>query len=56
MYSPKIDEELIRALYQLKQKTKRPMTVLVNEAVMEYLIKKKGNKNVLSCKNSKEDS
>lgn len=37
MYSPKIDEKLIPELYRLKQKTKKPMTVLVNEAVVNYL-------------------
>ncbi len=45
MYSPKIDEELVRALYQLKQTTKKPMTALVNQAIMEFLIKMKGNEN-----------
>jgi hypothetical protein len=39
-YSPKIKGDLIRRLYQLKQKEKRPMTRLVNEAVIEYLEKK----------------
>ena len=39
MYSPKIKEELVAALYQLKQQTKTPMTRLVNEAVTEYLIR-----------------
>ena len=39
-YSPQIKGDLIRRLYQLKQKEKRPMTRLVNEAVTEYLEKK----------------
>jgi len=39
MYSPKIKEELVRELYQLKQLNKKPMTNMVNEAVTEYLIK-----------------
>ena len=39
-YSPKIKGDLVRRLYQLKQKEKRPMTRLVNEAVTEYLEKK----------------
>ena len=39
MYSPKIREELVRKLYQLKQQTNKPMTNLVNEAVIEYLDK-----------------
>lgn len=37
MYSPKIKEELVRKLYQLKQQTNKPMTNLVHEAVTEYL-------------------
>ena len=37
MYSPKISEELVRKLYQLKLQTQKPMTNLVNEAVTEYL-------------------
>lgn len=40
MYSPKIDEKHIPALYELKQKTKRPMTRLVNEAIVQYLEKR----------------
>ena len=39
-YSPQIKGDLIRRLYQLKQKEKRPMTRLVNEAVIKYLEKK----------------
>lgn len=39
MYSPKIKEALIPRLYRLKQKTKKPMTQIVNEAVTEYLQK-----------------
>ena len=39
-YSPQIKGDLVRRLYQLKQKEKRPMTRLVNEAVVEYLEKK----------------
>ena len=39
-YSPKIKGDLVRRLYQLKQIEKRPMTRLVNEAVIEYLEKK----------------
>jgi predicted transcriptional regulator len=36
-YSPQIKGDLVRRLYQLKQKEKRPMTRLVNEAITEYL-------------------
>ncbi|MCE1187623.1 MAG: ribbon-helix-helix domain-containing protein [Ignavibacteria bacterium] len=39
MYSPKIDEKLVRKLYKLKQQTKVPMTKMVNEAVITYLMK-----------------
>lgn len=51
MYSPKLPEELVRELYQLKQRIKKPMTVMVKEAVEKYLkeyklkIKKGGEKN-----------
>jgi len=41
MYSPKIDEKLIPELYKLKQITKQPMTQMVNEAIAEYLRKRK---------------
>jgi len=41
MYSPKIDEKLIPELYRLKQRENKPMTYLVNEAVKEYLKKRK---------------
>jgi predicted transcriptional regulator len=37
MYSPKIDEALVRQLYQLKQVERRPMTLLANEAIQQYL-------------------
>jgi hypothetical protein len=37
MYSPKVREELVVELYQLKQQIGKPMTKLVNEAVVEYL-------------------
>lgn len=43
MYSPKINEELVKALYLEKQKVGRPMTKLVNEAIMEYLEKRRRN-------------
>lgn len=41
MYTPKIKEEYIYKLYQLKQVRKKPMTKLVNEAVRDYLHKNK---------------
>jgi hypothetical protein len=37
MYSPKIPERLIPALYRLGQERRRPMTHLVAEAVERYL-------------------
>ncbi len=40
MYSPKIKEDLVRKLYLLKQLEKKPITVLANEAINEYLNKK----------------
>ena len=41
MYSPKIKPELVQRLYRLKhsQNNKRPMTKMVNEAIIQYLIK-----------------
>ena len=43
MYSPKINPELVTKLYQLKQKEKKPMTKLANEAVAEYIRRKKND-------------
>ena len=42
-YSPKLKEELIKKLYKLKHSNpdKPPMTKMVNEAVEDYLNKKK---------------
>lgn len=37
MYSPKVKEEFIPILYNLKQKTGKTMTKLINEAVKKYL-------------------
>jgi len=39
MYSPKIKEEFIHKLFQIKQKTGKPMTKQVNEAIREYVVK-----------------
>ena len=39
MYSPKIDEQHIPKLYHLGKKLKKPMTRLVNDAIVEYLEK-----------------
>lgn len=40
MYSPKIREPLVRELYQLKQREKKPITRLANEAIEIYLKQK----------------
>ena len=37
MYSPKINEEFIPALYRLAKERKQPMTQLVNEIIGKYL-------------------
>ena len=36
MYQPKIHSERIRSLYQIKQATGKPMTVLLDEAIREF--------------------
>lgn len=36
LYQPQISDENVRALYQLKLRTKRPMTRLVNDAIRRY--------------------
>ncbi|MHB1687916.1 MAG: hypothetical protein ACYCVH_11130 [Ignavibacteriaceae bacterium] len=40
MYSPRIKEDYVRQLYQLKQIEKIPMTKMVNEAIAQYLLTK----------------
>lgn len=37
MYSPKINEDFIPALYRLAKGRKKPMTQLVNEIIGNYL-------------------
>ena len=37
LYSPRLRDDQIRALYQLKLRTKRPMTQLLQAAVDAYL-------------------
>lgn len=49
MYSPKVREQQVRRLYLLKQTEKRPMTLLVSEAIEQYLLKKE-NRNERSNK------
>lgn len=41
MYSPEIKPEKVRQLYQLKLRTGKQMTRLVDEAVEDYLAKHK---------------
>src|SRR5215211_3602700 len=36
LYQPKIHSERIRALYQLKQETGKPMTVLLDQAIQDF--------------------
>ena len=57
-YSPKIKPELVRQLYLLKHSNdkKTPMTKLVNEAVEQYLAKKREENGKEQCnENSTED-
>ena len=37
MYSPKIKDHHVKALYRLKQIVRRPMTHLVEDAIEQYL-------------------
>lgn len=39
MYTPKLSEDIVRKLYQLKLKTGKPITVLANTIIKEYLEK-----------------
>lgn len=41
MYSPRIKPELVKRLWKLKQKTKRSMVELANEAIELYFEKEK---------------
>ena len=43
-YSPKINFDLVKKLYLLKQIEKKPMTKLVNEAVIQYLERRENGK------------
>src|SRR5215211_8198001 len=36
LYQPKIHSERIRSLYQLKQETGKPMTVLLDQAIQDF--------------------
>ena len=48
MYSPEIRPDKVQALYQLKLKTGRRMTELVDEALKSYL------RQYLSCEEAKK--
>ena len=50
MYSPKIKEEYVRRLYQLKLREGKPITTLANEAISAYLSKKALSDNELNNK------
>jgi len=54
MYSQKIKEELVMAMYQLKLKTGKPITKQANEAMQEYIKRLKskegGNDAVLNTR------
>ena len=41
MYSPKIKENHVRELYQLKQVLNKPITTLANDAIAIYLTDKR---------------
>ena len=52
MYSPKIKENLVRDLYQLKIATGKPMTKIANNILAKGITKMKTNVN----SNKKEES
>ena len=37
MYTPKLREDLVRKLYRMKLSVRKPMTILLAEAVEDYL-------------------
>lgn len=45
MYSPKIQEEYVRAMYWIKEKTGLSIVAQANRAIMEYLKKNRANAN-----------
>ena len=53
MYSPKIKEQHVRSLYQLKQIVKRPITRLANEAIEQYL--KNISKEIIQTKENENE-
>ena len=54
MYSPKIKEEFVRRLYQLKLIEKTTITALANEAIAVYLNNKTLSDNISDKKEVKQ--
>jgi len=54
MYSPKIREEFVRAMYQIKQKTGVSIVKQANKAIEEYLKTKGDDGNGIRQNLSKE--
>ena len=55
MYTPKLREDLVCALYRLKQAKKRPMTKLLNEAVERYIRSESGTIGTFGTINGESD-
>lgn len=55
MYSPKLREDLVCALYRLKQIRKRPMTKLLNEAVERFIHSESGPTGTFGTSNGGND-
>lgn len=55
MYSPKIKDHHVKALYRLKQVVRRPMTHLVEDAIEQYL-KKLSNELIKQMENKQNGS
>ena len=52
MYSPKISEHLIPALYQEARKQGKPMTTIVNDILEEHFIESQEQENGIQCDSS----
>ncbi|MBZ0184479.1 MAG: hypothetical protein K8F60_18615 [Melioribacteraceae bacterium] len=55
MYSPKLREDLVSALYRLKQVKKKPMTKLLNEAVEQYVLLETGTSGTIGTKGGRNE-
>ena len=55
MYSPKISEELIPALYKIAQGEQKPMTILVNEMIRKELKRRMTHESQRSLKHCSEE-